>query len=72
MIDLGCFCIRHSWCCYPVGALFFVQNLPPLPLIDGLAMEMRKDDRPAQPQIKQELKGRFDRNDELAEGLAGV
>ncbi|RKU11692.1 hypothetical protein C6502_07385, partial [Candidatus Poribacteria bacterium] len=52
-----------------LGVIYFaVRTFRRYRLIKGLTIEVNRYDRPAQPSIKHELKSKFDRNKELAEG----
>ena len=50
-----------------LGIYFFIQTFRQCRLIKNLTQELQKFNRPAQPQIKQELKEKFAHNNEFAE-----
>ena len=50
-----------------LGIYFFIQTFRQCRLIKNLTQELQKFSRPAQPQIKQELKEKFAHNNEFAE-----
>ena len=50
-----------------LGVYFFIQTFRQCRLIKNLTQELQKFNRPAQPQIKQELKEKFAHNNEFSE-----
>ena len=50
-----------------LGIYFLIQTFRQCHLVKNLTQELQKFNRPAQPQIKQELKEKFAHNNELAE-----